>query len=282
MHRSKLKRSVVCWLVLAPLIVLVLFPYFVMLSTALKTTAEVMAYPPHWIPRQWSFASFAAMWREARLGTAIVNSVVIAGGSALLALLVAVPAAYAMARLQFRTKPVYRLFLLVTQMLAPVLLILGLFRLAASVPLGDGSLVNTRIGVIAIYAAFQLAFSVWMLAAYFAAIPSDIEEAAWIDGCGRMRAVLHVFLPLAVPATAVCAVVAFVAGWNEYVVALTMLRDPDMQTVTLRVVNMVSGRYSVTWNEVMAAALVATVPVAVVFAYMQRYLVRGLTLGAVK
>ncbi len=272
----------VCWLVLLPLVVLVLFPYLVMLSTALKSTAEVMSYPPHWIPRHWNWASFPAMWAAAHLGTAIGNSVAIAGGSVVLVLLVAVPAAYAMARLRFRTKPAYRVFLLISQMLAPVLLILGLFRLAAAVPFGDGTLVNTRIGVIVIYAAFQLAFSVWMLAAYFAAIPTDIEEAAWIDGCSRMQAVLHVFLPLAVPATAVCALVAFVAGWNEYVVALTMLRDPDKQTVTLQVVNLVSGRYSVTWNEVMAAALVATLPVAIVFSYAQRYLVRGLTLGAVK
>jgi multiple sugar transport system permease protein len=167
-------------------------------------------------------------------------------------------------------------------MLAPVLLILGLFRMAAAVPLGDGTLVNTRIGVILIYAAFQLAFSIWMLSAYFAAIPQDIEEAAWIDGCGRLRAIWHMFLPLALPAIAVCAIVAFVAGWNEYVVALTMLRDPDKQTVTLQVVNLVAGRYSVAWNQVMAATLVATVPVAVVFACVQRYLMRGLTLGAVK
>ena len=89
-------------------------------------------------------------------------------------------------------------------------------------------------------------------------------------------------MPLAVPALAVCAIVAFVAGWNEYIVALTMLRDPDKQTVTLQVVNLVSGRYQIAWNQVMAAALVATLPVAVVFASLQRYLVRGLTLGAVK
>ncbi|MBV8457032.1 MAG: carbohydrate ABC transporter permease [Acetobacteraceae bacterium] len=167
-------------------------------------------------------------------------------------------------------------------MLAPVLLILGLFRMAAAVPFGDGSLVNTRLGVTLIYGAFQIAFSVWMLAAYFAAIPRDIEEAAWIDGCGRLRAVWHMFVPLAVPAIAVCALVAFVWGWNEYVVALTMLRDPDKQTVTLQVANLVVGRYSVEWNQVMAATLVATLPVAVVFAALQRFLVRGLTLGAVK
>jgi len=282
MRITKLRRSLFCWLVLAPIVVLVLFPYVVMLSTALKTTAEVMSYPPHWIPRHWSWASFPEMWRAAHLSVAVGNSLLIAGCSSALALAVSVPAAYAIARLRFRAKPAYSMFLLVTQMLAPVLLILGLFRLAAAVPFGDGSLVNTRFGVILIYAAFQIAFAVWMLSAYFAAIPKDIEEAAWIDGCGRMQAVLHVFLPLAVPATAVCALVAFVAGWNEYVVALTMLRDADKQTVTLQVVNLVAGRYSVTWNQVMAAALVATLPVAAVFGYVQRYLVRGLTLGAVK
>ena len=278
----KLRRSLICWAVLSPLIVLVLFPYAVMISTALKTTPEVMSYPPHWIPRHISFASFPAMWQQAHLGTAVLNSAMIASGSAALALCVAVPPAYALARLSFRAKPAYRTFLLITQMLAPVLLILGLFRLAASIPFFGGTLVNTRVGVILIYAAFQIAFSVWMLSAYFSAIPSDIEEAAWIDGCNRLQAVWHIFVPLAVPALAVCAIVAFVAGWNEYIVALTMLRDPDKQTVTLQVVNLVSGRYQIAWNQVMAAALVATLPVAVVFASLQRYLVRGLTLGAVK
>ena len=202
--------------------------------------------------------------------------------SVCLTLCIAVPAAYAVARLEFRLKPHYRLFLLATQMLAPVLLILGLFRMAAAIPFGDGSLVDTRLGVILIYGAFQIAFSVCMLSAYFAAIPRDIEEAAWIDGCGRIRSIWHMFLPLAVPAIAVCALVAFVAGWNEYVVALTMLRDPDKQTVTLQVVNLVAGRYSVAWNQVMAATLVATLPVAVVFAALQRLLVKGLTVGAAK
>lgn len=278
----KLRRTFVCWAVLAPLIVLVLFPYAVMLSTALKTTPEVMSFPPHWIPRHFSLGSFPDMWQQAKFGIAIINSSIIAAGSSLLVLAVSIPAAYALARLRFRAKPAYRGFLLVTQMLAPVLLILGLFRLAASIPFGDGTLVNTRTGVIMIYAAFHIAFSVWMLSAYFAAIPSDIEEAAWIDGCGRLQAIWHMFVPLAVPAIAVCAIVAFVAGWNEFIVALTMLRDPDKQTVTLQVVNLVSGRYQIAWNQVMAAALVATLPVAVVFAVLQRYLVRGLTLGAIK
>lgn len=282
MRRRSPGRSVLCWLALSPLIVLVLFPFAVMLSTALKSEPEVLQYPPHWIPHHIDWGSFAAMWKAADFGTAVLNSLAISGGATVLALIVSVPASYAVARLAFAAKTVYRRFLLVTQMLAPVLLVLGLFRMAASVPFGDGTLVNTRLVVIVIYAAFNIAFAVWMLSAYFAAIPRDLEEAAWIDGCTKPRAVISVFLPMAVPAIAVTAIVTFVNGWNEFVVALTMLRSPDRQTVTLSVVNLVAGRYSVEWNQVMAAALVATVPVAVLFAWLQRYLVRGLTLGAVK
>jgi multiple sugar transport system permease protein len=281
-RRKSVVRSVLCWLVLAPLILLVLFPFAVMLSTALKPTAEVLQYPPRWIPRHIDWGSFAAMWQQADFGTAVLNSLAISIGATALALLVSVPAAYAVARLAFAAKGIYRRFLLVTQMLSPVLLVLGLFRMAAAVPFGDGTLVNTRTVVVIIYAAFNVAFAVWMLSAYFAAIPRDLEEAAWIDGCTKPRAVMSIFLPMAVPAIAVTAIVTFVAGWNEFVVALTMLRSPDKQTVTLSVVNLVAGRYSVEWNQVMAATLLATVPVAVLFAWLQRYLVEGLTLGAVK
>ncbi|MGH7190241.1 MAG: carbohydrate ABC transporter permease, partial [Acetobacteraceae bacterium] len=210
------------------------------------------------------------------------NSVGISIAATALALSVSVPAAYALARLPFAMKDSYRQFLLVTQMLSPVLLVLGLFRMAAAVPFDGGTLVNTRLVVIVIYAAFNIAFAVWMLAAYFAAIPRDLEEAAWIDGCSRFRAVFAVFLPMAIPAIAVTAIVTFVNEWNEFTVALTLLRSPEKQTITLRVVNLVAGRYSIEWNHVMAAALVATLPVALLFAWLQRYLVGGLTLGAVK
>lgn len=277
-----LRKSALCWLVLAPLIVLVLFPFAVMLSTALKPDAEVLAYPPRWLPQHVAWGNFAAMWQAADFGSAITNSLGISIAATALALLVAVPAAYALGRLPFAGGGPYRMFLLVTQMLAPVLLVLGLFRMAASIPFFGGSLVNTRLVVIVTYAAFNIAFAVWMLSAYFATIPRDLEEAAWLDGCTRARAVAHIFLPLAMPAIAVTATVTFVSGWNEFVVALTMLRDPSKMTVTLQVVNLVAGRYDVDWNQVMAATLVATLPVAIVFFFLQRRLVEGLMVGGVK
>jgi multiple sugar transport system permease protein len=279
---AKLRRSVISWLVLAPLIALALFPFAVMLSTALKPTPEVTAFPPRWLPSRAAWENFVQMWETVDFGTGLGNSLYVSVASTLLTLLVSVPAAYAMSRLPFRGVGLYRQFLLVTRMLSPILLVLGLFRMAAAIRIGDATLIDTLFSVVFIYAAFNIAFAVWMLAAYFATIPPELEEAAWIDGATRRQSVLRIFLPLSLPAIAVTGIVAFVGSWNEFVVALTMLRDPSRLTLPLKVVNLVAGRYTTSWNQVMAATLLATLPVAVVFALLQRYLVQGLTLGAVK
>jgi multiple sugar transport system permease protein len=167
-------------------------------------------------------------------------------------------------------------------MLSPILLVLGLFRLAAAIPFGDGNLVDTHAGVIASYTAFNTAFAVWMMQSYFTTIPRDMEEAAWLEGCSRPRAVLRVFLPLAAPALAVTGLFTFINAWNEFAVVYTLIRSPENKTVTVQVVDLVAGRYSVNWHHVMAAALLATLPVAALFAWLQKYLVNGLALGAVK
>jgi multiple sugar transport system permease protein len=275
-------RSVWCWLVLSPLLLAAILPFAVMLSTAVKPHDEVFVFPPRWLPTRLAWENFSDMWQAVGFGTGVANSLIVALSATLLTLLVAVPAAYAISRMAFRGRGAYRQFLLVTQMLSPILLVLGLFRMAAAIHLGGETLVDTRLSVVVIYAAFQLAFAVWMLASYFTTIPRELEEAAWIDGAGAIQAMLRIFLPLAVPAIAVAGIVTFVGCWNEFPVALTMLRDPARLTLPLRVVNLVAGRYQVEWNQIMAATLLATVPVAVVFATLQRYLVQGLTLGAVK
>jgi len=280
--RRLLRRSAVSWLVLSPLLVVALFPFAVMLSTALKPLNEVTAFPPRWLPSRLDWQNFVDMWNTVDFGTGLTNSLFVSLTATLLTILVSVPAGYAMSRLPFRGVAVYRQFLLVTKMLSPILLVLGLFRMAASIRIGDGTLVDTRIVVVVIYAAFNIAFAVWMLASYFGTIPVELEEAAWIDGANRLQSVLRIFLPLSLPAIAVTGIVTFVGSWNEFVVALTMLRDPSRLTLPLKVVNIVAGRYTVEWNQVMAATLLATLPVAVVFAALQRYLVQGLTLGAVK
>jgi multiple sugar transport system permease protein len=279
---SKLKRSLWCWLALSPLVIVVLFPFAVMFFTSFKPASEVFVYPARWLPTHWRWENYVDMWQAANFGVALRNSIVISFLSTALALAVSLPAAYALARFPFRGRGVYRQFLLVTQMLSPILLVVGLFRLAAMIPYGDGNLVDSKIGVIISYAAFNIAFAVWMLSSYFQTVPRDLEESAWLEGSSRTGAVFRVFLPLAVPAVVVTAIFTFISAWNEFAVVYTLIRSPENKTLTVQVTDMVAGKYTVEWELVMAATLAATLPVSVVFAWLQRYMVKGLALGAVK
>jgi multiple sugar transport system permease protein len=275
MRRRKLLRSLAFWLLLSPIVVAILFPYAVMLITALKSPTEV--HDPTWWPSEWRWRNFPEMWETSGFAPALLNSLYVAGLTTLGAIVISIPAAYALSRFRFVGRGAFSQFLLVSQMLSPIVLVIGLFRLVV----GLGAIDNLS-ALTVIYIAFNIAFCVWMLQSYFATIPRDLEEAAWLEGAGRVQTLISVFLPLATPAMVVTAIFTFINAWNEFVIALTMLRREDNYTLPLRVFSLVAGRYTVDWHYVMAAAFVASAPVAVIFAWLQRYLVRGLALGAVK
>lgn len=271
----KMRRTIWSWVALAPLVVLVLFPFAVMFLTAVKPGTEVLR--PNWVPSEFRWRNFYTMWEATNFGPALWNSIYVATLSTVIALIAAIPAAYAMSRYRFAGKGAFQQFLLVSQMLSPIILVIGLFRLI--VWLG---LVDSTNSVVVVYAAFGIAFSVWMLQSYFATIPRDLEEAAWIEGASPWQALVRVFLPLALPAMVVTALFTLINAWNEFVIALTMLRTQDSYTLPIQIFSLVAGRYTVEWHHVMAATFAATIPVAIIFAWLQRYLVRGLALGAVK
>lgn len=275
--RNRALRSLVYWLLLSPLLVVILFPFAVMVSTALKPREEILRTPPAWMPSELRWWNFVDMWHAAGFGPALLNSALISAAATALCLLVAIPAAYATARMRFVGEGAFRQFLLVTQMLSPIVLVLGIFRLMAAMGLVDSSW-----ALVLAYAAFNLAFAIWMLQSYFRTIPVELEEAAWLDGATALQSLRRVFLPLAAPALGVTAIFVFIYCWNEFVLALTLLRSTEKYTLTIQIFSLVGGRYSVEWDHVMAATLLASVPVAIVFAVLQRSLVRGLALGAVK
>jgi multiple sugar transport system permease protein len=275
MMSAKLRRSLICWLVLSPVVVAAIFPFAVMLITALKPNTEVLT--PNWGPSRITWENFRTMWVATNFGNALKNSLYVSVLATLGSLIVSIPAAYALTRFNFAGREFYRQFLLVTQMLSPIVLVVGLFRLMVTLGLIDN--INS---VTVVYAAFNIAFSVWMLQSNFATIPRDLEEAAWMEGAGRVKTLVKVYLPLAVPAIVVTAIFTFINAWNEFVIALTLLRSQSSYTLPIQIFSLVSGRYTVEWHHVMAATFAATIPVAVAFAWLQRYLVRGLALGAVK
>lgn len=274
---SKWKKSVLYWLILSPLLIVILFPYAVMLSTALKPRSEIFVFDPNWWPSKLMWSNFVDMWHAIGFGQALGNSLIVSFTSVALCLLVAIPAGYATARFKFWGQPAYRQFLLITQMLSPIVLVIGIFRMMAAL-----GVVDQPLGLILAYGAFNMAFATWMLQSYFATIPKELEEAAWIDGANWLQSLFRVFLPMAVPALAVTAILTFINTWNEFVLAFSLLRSQDSYTLTIKIYSLVGAAYKINWDHVMAATLLATVPVAIVFAWMQRYLVKGLSLGGVK
>jgi len=274
---SRARKSLMCWALLSPFLIVVLFPYATMLSTALKQKDEIFTFHRSWLPRELYFGNFAELFFDRGFGRALANSLTISIGATLLSLVVAIPAAYALTRMRVPGRGALTNYLLITQMISPIVLIIGLFRMFAYV-----GLINSLLSVIIAHSAFFMAFAVWMLRSYFATIPKDLEEAAWLDGASRFGAFLRVFLPLCLPGIVVTAIFTFVNSWNEYAMSLTLLRNASQQTAPVQIAFLTGTLYQIEWHLIMAATLVASVPVAIVFASIQRYLIGGMSLGGVK
>src|SRR5215510_4258246 len=192
---TRARRSAACWLVLSPLLVLILLPYVVMLSTALKPATEVFSFPPRWLPETIDLSNFTVIWAKIDFARALLNSLLVSGGATVLTLVLAIPGAYAMARYTLPARGPLRLVLLLTQMISPVVLIIGVFRMMSAL-----HLINDHLSLILAYSGFSVAFAVWMLQSYFATRPREIEEAAYIDGASAYVSLRRIFLPLAAPA----------------------------------------------------------------------------------
>jgi multiple sugar transport system permease protein len=253
-----------------------LAPYLVMLLTALKPAAELRITPPRLLPVQWRPWTFVEVLGDPGFQTWLRVSLIVALASTALVLLAATPAAYYTARHRFPGRNAFLLLVLVTQMFSPTALVVGLYR-----EFFELDLVNTYAALILTNAAFNLAFAVWILRAFFASIPREIEEAAAVDGCGTLGTLLRVVLPLARPALVTAAIFAFIAAWNEYIVALTLMTDPDRKPLTVGITSFVTA-YVQHWDQLFAASVLAIVPVVVLFALIERHLVSGLTAGSVK
>ena len=265
-------------LALAGLVValLVLSPYLVMLLTAVKPAAELRTTPPRLTPVHWQWANFADVLRDPDFLAWLRVSLAVALASTALALLAAVPAAYYTARHRFRGRTAFLFLVLVTQMFSPTALVVGLHR-----EFFELDLINTYLALILTNAAFNLAFAVWILRAFFASIPREIEEAAAVDGCGRLRVLWTIVLPLSRPGVVTALIFSFIAAWNEYIVALTLMTDPDKKPLTVGITSYVTA-YVQHWNSLFAASVIAIVPVVALFALIERHLVAGLTAGSVK
>jgi len=274
--RSNVIGEIVKWIVVLTSLMIMLFPLYWMVNTALKPNSEVFALPPTFYSENWSLDAFRSLLANKPIGRYFLNSLIVAGGTTIVSLMLASLAAYGLTRFQVRIETLVILSLLFIKMLPEALLVVPFFGLIASV-----GMLNSYIALIAVYCSFALPFAVWMLIGFFRAIPRELDEASIMDGASRFQTFWVVVLPLAGPGLAAVAMVTFLTAWNAYLWSLVLTTDPRMYVLPVGIATL-KGEYQIQWNELMAAAVIAVLPVLAIYSVFERHLVAGITAGAVK
>lgn len=260
------------------LLCLLLFPLFWIVVTSLKTEKEIFQIPPTLFPRVLNTKSYVAQVAtgDFNMFQSFGNSLVISVGTTLIAVVLAVPASYGIAKYHFKGKKAILLGFLVTQMLPVSVLLTPMFILFKNT-----HVYNTPVAAILADATIGIPFSVLILKNYFASIPKELEEAAYIDGCNRFTAFIRVLIPIAKPGVVVCSVFSFLYAWGDLAYGMTFIIDQTKRPITAGIFNFM-GQYGTKWSYLTAFAVVTIIPVALIFIFMQKYIISGMTSGAVK
>lgn len=258
------------------MLIVILYPYFVMVTTALKSRAEIYAVNGTLLPIEWNWSNFADIWKKAPILKYLSNSLIVAGGGTAVAILCGIPAAYALSRMKFKGQKIFLGLVIISQMFAPVVLLVGIYRVIMNLGLTDSIL-----GLIFINAAFNQAFAIWLLRGTFLSISSEMEQAAKIDGCNKIQAMIRVLLPISAPGIVTALIFVFINAWNEYTVALTLISTDLFKPITVGI-NIFNGYNMIEWQYLFASSVFATIPVVILFMFIEKHLVGGLTSGGVK
>lgn len=255
-----------------------LFPLYWTFITSLKTETEIFQNPPTFFPNVINTKSYAAQVEtgDFNMFQSFANSIVISVGAMAIAVVLAVPASYGIAKYKFKGRKFMLLSFLVTQMLPVSVLLTPLFIVFKNL-----NLYNTWGSAILADATIGIPFSILILKNYFASIPKELEEAAYIDGCNRFTAFIRILLPIAKPGVIVCAVFSFLYAWGDLAYGMTFIMDQQSRPITAGIFNFM-GQYGTKWSYLTAFAVVTIIPVLLIFIFMQKYIVGGMTSGAVK
>jgi multiple sugar transport system permease protein len=265
------------YLALAGYLVFLAFPLVWMLSTSFKPPREMVEIHPTLVPHQPTLDNYVQAFTEQELGRAALNSLQVSLASAVLTVLVALPAAYALARFKTRIGTAALGWVLLSQLFPFVLLVIPLFLILRQV-----ELVNTHAGLILVYVVWALPFALWMLQGFVRNVPRDLEEAAAVDGATRLQTLRRVVAPLLVPGIVATALFAFISAWNEFFFALVLIKSPELATLPVTLARFVGVEGIARLGPLAAGSLLATIPSLVFFAFMQRRLTSGSLAGAVK
>ena len=273
---GKLAARILLYFVVSLICIIILYPYFVMFLTALKSREEIFAMNGTVFPKVWMWENFTEIWNRAPMAQYMLNSIIIAGGSTAIAMICGIPAAYALARMRFKGQTAFLGFIIVSQMFAPVVLLIGIYKVMQTM-----ALTNTLLGLVFINAAFNQAFTIWLLRGTFMSISAEMEQAATIDGCNRVQAMFKILLPVAAPGIVTTLIFIFINAWNEYTVALCLISTDTLKPLTVGI-NIFNGYNMIEWQYLFAASIFAIIPVVILFMSIEKNLTSGLTAGGVK
>jgi multiple sugar transport system permease protein len=275
-RQKEIFSKTVIWIFLIVVSIYCLFPFVWMLSTSLKTEAEAFRIPPTWIPLESTVDSYIGIWVRKNFGIYFFNSTVISLSTAMLSTFFGALAGYGFSRFFFKGRRFLIGFFLATQMLPGVLLVGPYFRILSKVGLYD-----TRTGLIIAFLTICLPFSTWMMKGFIDKVPIELDQAAMVDGCSRMGTFFKIILPVVAPGMVATILFAFLLAWGDLLWALCLTSSEPMITVTLGIARTV-GEFRIIWPMLMAGSLVGGMPAIILYIFLQRLLVQGLTAGAVK
>ena len=260
----------------AILLVLTAFPFFWMISTSFKPLKEIFVYPPYFFPKNFTIANFDRLFEQTRFVTYFKNSVFVSMSAVILTMTIATAGAYSLTRFKFYGREKIASLILFTYMFAPIMIVIPFYVLIKKI-----GLANTHLALIMAYTAFCLPFSLWLLRAFFQSIPMALEEAALVDGAGRIRAVIYVILPLALPGIIATSIFTFILAWNDYIFVRILITSDELKTLSVGIADLYNATV-IDWGMIMAGGMLITVPVLIFFIFVQRYLIAGWGAGAIK
>jgi ABC-type glycerol-3-phosphate transport system permease component len=275
-RRRRILWPAAVYAALAVVNLFVLFPLYSMLATSLRPAAATMTVPVQWWPASPTLAAYASIWVGRPYGRYFLNSLAVAAATTLVSIGLAALAGYGFSRYRFRGASGLLTGMVATQMIPAVLLLITYFKVVSQV-----GLYNTLTALVLAYTSFVLPFTTWLLKGYFDGVPVELDEAALIDGCSPLATFARVILPVALPGITATSIYAFLLAWNEFIFAYVLIDANDKYTISVGIAHLF-GEYSVAWNELMAAGIVAAIPPIVLYLFTSRFLVSGLTAGALR
>lgn len=253
-----------------------IFPIYEIVKISLESGGSILSTEFHLLPKSPSLENYAKVFADARFSRSVLNSFIYAGGTTAVSLVVAISAAYAYSRMNFRGKRTTLWTMILLQAFPGIATVVPLYILFNSF-----GLIDTYGGLIIAYTAGTLPFSIWMMKSFFDSIPKEIEEAALVDGATVNQAFVRVVLPLSLPGIAITGLFGFISGWTEFILAITFINSEELQPLSVVLYGIIS-RNTTEWSYFAAESVIFSMPVVICFLFFQRYLIGGLTVGSVK